>query len=62
MLLSQNLHIAMGILVIGSQRVNNSLKISDVTKEHILQLNLSQIYGKKESNGAVLISAVFGTR
>ena len=52
----------MGILVIGSQRVNNSLKIWDVTKEHILQLDLSQIHGKKESNGAVLISAVFGTR
>ena len=43
--MSENLHIATGILDIASQRVN---KISDVTKADFFQLNLSRIHGKIE--------------
>ena len=45
-MLSENLHIATGILVIGVNVLTNSLKIPDVTKADILQLNLSRIHGK----------------
>ena len=54
-LLREIVHIATGILVVGSQRVNkqsavnvltNSLKISDQTNADIYQLNISQIHGK----------------
>ena len=45
-LLRENVHIATGILVIGSQRVKNSLKISDQTNGDLFQLNISQMHGK----------------
>ena len=46
-LLSENLDIATGILVIGVNVLTNSLKISDVTKADFLQLNLSRIHEKR---------------
>ena len=42
----ENLDMATGILDNGSQRVKNSLKISDATNEDIFQLNLTRIGGK----------------
>ena len=40
----------------------NSLKIYDQSKEVFFQLNLPEIHGKKDNSGALLLSAVFGTR
>ena len=37
-------HIATGILVMGSQRVNKSVKISDQTNADFFQLNISREY------------------
>ena len=42
--------------------LNNSLKISDQSKADFFQLNLPRIHEKVVNSGAVLISAVFGTR
>ena len=40
----------------------NSLKISDVTKAHIFQLDDLEFFEKQENSGAVLTSAVFRIR
>ena len=40
----------------------NSLKIFDQGKAMFFQLNLPEIRGKKDNNGALLLSVVFGTR
>ena len=40
----------------------NSLKIYDQSKAVFLQLNLQEIKGEKDNSGALLLSAVFGTR
>ena len=45
-LLREIVHIATGILVMGSQRVKNSVKISDQTNADFFQLNISQMHGK----------------
>ena len=45
-LLREIVHIASGILVMGSQGVKNSGKISDQTNAYFLQLNISQMDGK----------------
>ena len=45
-MLREIVHIATGILVVGSQRVNESLKISDQTNADFFQLNISQMHGK----------------
>ena len=44
-LLRKIVHIATGILVMGSQRVN-SVKISDQTNADFFQLNIFQMHGK----------------
>ena len=45
-LLLEIVHIATGMLVIGSQRVNKSLKISYQTNADFFQLKISQIHGE----------------
>ena len=48
-----------------SSRVNvlaNSLKISDHSKAAFFQLTLPGIHEKNDNSGALLLSAVFGTR
>ena len=45
-LLREIVHIATGILVMGKQRVKNSVKISDQTNADFFQLNISQMHGK----------------
>ena len=40
----------------------NSLKIFDQSKAVFFELNLPEIRGKKDNSGALLLSAVFGTR
>ena len=42
--------------------LTNSLKISDVTKADIFQLNYLDFIEKSENSGAVLTSEVFRTR
>ena len=44
-LLREIVHIATGIIVVGSQRVKNSLKISDQSNADFCQLNISQMHG-----------------
>ena len=40
----------------------DSLKIYDQSKAVFFQLNLPEIHGEKDNSGALLLSAVFGTR
>ena len=45
-LLREIVHIAAGIFVMGSQRVNKQIKIWNQTNADFFQLNISQMYGK----------------
>ena len=61
-LLSESLHIATEYLSSGVNVLTNSLKIWNVTKAEIFQLNLSHTRRKIGNSCAVLTSAVFRTR